>query len=543
MTLGTWPDGLAEEHRIPAKAFAAEREFPQFRNIAPELGLDSKGLAGGILVDDFDSDGYLDCITSDWHTSGQLRFWRNQRDGTFADRTVEAGLTGLFGGLNLVQADYDNDGDLDFLVLRGAWWFEAGQHPKSLVRNNGDGTFTDVTFLAGLGNAVYPSQTAAFADIDNDGDLDLYIGNENSDRIRCPCQLFENRGDGTFVEIGGKAGVQNFGFTKGVAFGDFDGDRLPDLYVSNLAEANRLFHNRGDGTFEDVAPRLGVTAPLAGFPTWFWDFDNDGVLDIYASSYATGIGHIAAWHLGIELPYEPARLYRGDGRGGFTSVASAGGLNYPAMPMGSSFGDLDNDGYLDCYLGTGDPHYYSLMPNLMFLNQRGAGFASVTMAGRFGLLQKGHAIAFADWDNDGDADVFAQMGGAYPGDAFRDAVFANPGFGNHWLTIQLVGKSSNRSAIGARIRAEIVEDGKRRSIYRHVGSSGSFAGSPLRQTLGLGQCESLPLLEIYWPRTGKTQSFVNVTFDRTIRIVEDEAMIDPISLTVLAAKPAQKETR
>ena len=223
--------------------------------------------------------------------------------------------------------------------------------------------------------------------------------------------------------------------------------------------------------------------------------------------------------------------------------ADAGGLNYPAMPMGSSFGDLDNDGFLDCYLGTGDPHYYSLMPNLMFLNQRGAKFANVTMAGRFGLLQKGHAVAFADWDNDGDADVFAQMGGAYPGDAFRDAVFANPGFGNHWLTVQLVGKASNRSAIGARIRAEITEDGKRRVVYRHVGSSGSFAGSPLRQTLGLGRCEALHSLEIFWPRTGKTQSFANVTFDRAVRITEDTATIEPLRLNVLTPKPATAETK
>lgn len=537
MTLGTWPEGVPVEHRIPAAAFAPESNFPAFTNIAPQLGLDTMGLAGGIIVDDFDNDGYLDVLTSDWHTSGPLRLWHNRHDGTFLERTKDAGLTGLFGGLNIVQADYDNDGDLDFLVLRGAWWFEKGRHPKSLVRNNGDGTFTDVTFMAGLGDANFPSQTAAFADYDNDGDLDIYIGNESSSRLRCASQLYENHGDGTFTEVAALAGVENFGFTKGVTWGDYDGDRLPDLYVSNLANPNRLYHNVGSGHFIDVAPQLNVTAPEAGFPAWFWDYDNDGVLDIYASSYATGIGHIAAWYLGVSLPYEPARLYHGDGHGGFIDVAKTAGLDYPAMPMGSSFGDLDNDGLLDCYLGTGDPHYYSLMPNVMFLNRGGSKFAQVTMAGRFGLLQKGHAIAFADWDNDGDADVFAQMGGAYPGDAFRDVVFANPGFGNHWITVQLVGTKSNRSAIGARIRAEIVELGQRRVIYRHVNSGGSFSGNPMRQTIGLGKAEQLKRLEVFWPRTGETQAFANVTFDRGIRIVEGDAMLDSISLPPLPTPP------
>jgi hypothetical protein len=536
MTLGTWPAGVPKEYALPASAFAPECDFPAFENIAPLLGLDTFGLAGGIVVDDFDGDGCLDVLRSDWHTSGQIRFWHNERDGTFADRTIAAGLQGICGGLNLVQADYDNDGDLDVLVLRGGWWAENGRQPKSLLRNDGNGHFTDVTFAAGLGGADYPSQTAAFADIDNDGDLDLFIGNESSSRIRCPSQLFLNQGDGTFVEAGARAGVQNFAYAKGCSFGDYDNDRFPDLYVSNLASDNRLYHNRGDGTFVDVAKDLGVTAPESGFGAWFWDFDNDGVLDIFASCYATGVGHVAAWHLDAKLPYDHLRLYRGDGHGGFTDVAARMGLDYPALPMGCNFGDLDNDGWPDFYLGTGDPYVYTLVPNLMYRNVRGERFQSVTFAGRFGLLQKGHAIAFADWDNDGDVDVFEAMGGANPGDGFRDVLFQNPGFGNHWLTVQLVGTVTNRCAIGARIRAEIVEDGAHRNVFRHVNSGASFGGNPLRQTIGLGKASRLAVLEVFWPTSNTTQRFIDVAFDRAIRITEGSDRVEDLNLPRLVPK-------
>ncbi|MBK8100442.1 MAG: CRTAC1 family protein [Planctomycetes bacterium] len=537
MTLGSWPDGVPEAHRLPASAFAPEREFPRFRNIAPTLKLDRFGLSGGLIVDDFDGDEHLDVLVSDWNPRAQLRLYRNARDGSFEEVTERAGLTGLFGGLNLVHADYDNDGDLDFLVLRGAWWFERGQHPNSLVRNNGDGTFTDVTFAAGLGERHYPTQTAAFADIDLDGDLDLYIGNEGSQQFRCPCQLFVNQGDGTFVEQAGLAGVENFRFAKGVAFGDYDGDRWPDLYVSNIGGPNRLYRNRGDSTFTDVAETVRVTGPEQSFPTWFWDYDNDGAQDLFVACYGTGIGHVGAWYAGATLPRETPRLYRNDGRGGFADVAKAAAFDYPSLPMGSAFGDLDNDGWLDCYLGTGDPQYYSLMPNVMFRSRGDGTFEQVTMAGGFGHLQKGHAVAFADWDHDGDQDVFEKMGGAYPGDGAYDLVFDNPGFGNHWLTVRLRGTTSNRCALGARVRVDIVEGGKTRSIYRHVGPAGSFGGNPLRLTFGLGKAESIARCEVFWPMTGKTQVVADVAMDSAIIIAEGQDAFVTLDLPKLTAKP------
>jgi len=200
------------------------------------------------------------------------------------------------------------------------------------------------------------------------------------------------------------------------------------------------------------------------------------------------------------------------------------------LPMGANFGDLDNDGFLDFYLGTGDVAFWEIMPNLMFLNQNGNNFANITMAGGFGHLQKGHGVCFADIDHDGDQDVYIQLGGAFASDRFNDALFENPGFSNHWLTIKLVGNKSNRCAIGVRIRADIVEDGVERSVFRHVNSGGSFGCNPLRQTIGLGQASSVRKLEIYWPTTDETQTFVDLSVDRIIRITEGEDQIEVLNL-------------
>ena len=190
--------------------------------------------------------------------------------------------------------------------------------------------------------------------------------------------------------------------------------------------------------------------------------------------------------------------------------------------MGGNFGDLDHDGYPDFYLGTGYPDYEALIPNVMYRNREGERFDDVTYPGGFGHLQKGHGIAFADLDADGNQEVVAQMGGTYEGDRFRDAIFHNPGFGNHWLKIKLVGTDSNRSAIGARIHVVITENGEKRSIYKHVNSGGSFGANPLSQSLGLGQASKINRLEVYWPTTGMTQTFTSVPMDQTIQITEGQ---------------------
>ena len=517
MTVGGYPADVPADLLIPPERFESAEKFPRFENIASDLGLDTMGMCGGAIVDDFNGDGFLDIIVSDWGTSAQMRYFRNNGDGSFTERTEAAGLTGLFGGLNMLQADYDNDGDIDILVLRGAWLERAGRHPNSLLRNDGEGRFRDVTAEAGLGLVHYPTQTAGFADYDNDGDLDLYIGNETF-----PSQLFENDGRGGFRDVAVRAGVTNDRYTKGVTWGDYDGDRFPDIYVSNIDGDNRLYHNNGDGTFSDVAPKLGVTKPAKSFPTWFWDFNNDGNLDIYVSSYEAGMIYVASDYLANPLMVDRDHLYQGDGKGGFQEVSLQMGMTRITQPMGSNFGDIDHDGYPDYYLGTGYPAYEGLMPNLLFHNQRGTGFADVTFAAGVGHLQKGHGVAFADLDNDGDQDLFMTMGGSFPGDAFQNVLFENPGFGNHWIGIRLLGKESNRFGVGARIRAEITEGGEKRSVYKWVNSGGSFGASPLRPQIGLGKAETIDVLEIYWPTSDTLQRFENVAADRWIEVIEGE---------------------
>ena len=516
MSVGEYPEKVPEEHLIAAEKFASEAPFGRFIDIAPALGLDVLSLSGGVVADDFDGDGWIDLVLSDWNPSAQVRYFRNSGDGGFAEQTLESGLAGILGGLNLIHADYDNDGDLDVYVLRGAWLGRAGRYPNSLLKNDGTGRFSDVTLAVGLGEQHFPTQTGAWSDYDNDGDLDLYVGNEEF-----PSQLFQNRGDGTFVDVAPQAGVTNDAMSKGVTWGDYNGDRSPDLYVSNFGAPNRLYHNNGDGTFTDVAQQAGVDFPYRSFPTWFWDFNNDGLLDLFVASYERDVTDVAADY--FDLPAdrtEPDSLYRGDGQGGFLDVTAEMNLTRVTQPMGSNFGDLNNDGFPDFYLGTGYPEYEGLMPNLLFLNQAGSKFADVTTAAGLGHLQKGHGVALADFDLDGDLDLFLEVGGAYAGDRFGNALFENPGFGNRWLAVRLVGSGSNRSALGARIKAVIGENGATRCVYRWVTSGGSFGASPLRQHLGLGQAESVDLLEIYWPTSDTTQQFMDVRAGQILEITE-----------------------
>ena len=525
MTLGTYPDGVAEAYRIDPSVFASDEPFPRFVDIAPDVGLTHVDLAGGALADDFDGDGLIDLLISSSHTAGQLRFYANTGAQGFVERTEQAGVIGLYGGLNMLSGDYDNDGDVDAFVLRGAWWKEQGRHPKSLLQNDGHGVFTDVTFEAGLGASMFPSQTAGFGDYDNDGDLDLYIGNENEPSTRAPCELYRNEGGGKFVEVAAQAGVTNDRYTKAIAWGDFDNDGREDLYVSNMAAHNRLYRNKGDGTFEDVAQKAGVELPLSCFPTWFFDYDNDGALDIFVAGFGSmesppSLADVAASYLGLPHQADPLRLYKNDGRGHFENVAERAGIKRYTLTMGSNFGDLDNDGFLDMYLGTGFPYYEGLIPNVMYRNKRGQGFADVTTNGGFGELQKGHGTLFADFDNDGDQDVLQRSGGAYAGDGYRCVLFENPGFDAHWIKLRLVGEKSNRFGVGARLRLDIVENGEPRSIHKVVNTGGSFGCNPLRQEIGVGAAQKIAALEIFWPASGTRQVFKDLDVDRAFEIRE-----------------------
>jgi hypothetical protein len=204
---------------------------------------------------------------------------------------------------------------------------------------------------------------------------------------------------------------------------------------------------------------------------------------------------------------------------GFKDVTKEAGLDMCFASMGTNFGDFDNDGYLDMYLGTGDPNLHMLIPNRMFKNVGGKRFAEITASSGTGHLQKGHGVACGDWARDGNVDIFIEMGGALNGDKYHNILFQNPGHDNRWLTVKLVGKKTNRSAIGARIKAVTTGAGPL-TVYRHVSSGSSFGANPLQQTLGLGKADQVTTLEIYWPTSGTTQVFHGVDVNQAIEITE-----------------------
>jgi hypothetical protein len=259
MFAGTYPGKVPRAQLIPPDAFKSAEDVGRFVDVAPQSGLTSFSASGGVIVDDFDNDGRLEVVTSSIESCEPLRFFRRVGSGPYTDQASKAGLGDQLGGLNIVQTDYNNDGNLDILVLRGAW--ETPQR-KSLLRNNGDGTFTDVTVASGLVTPLTGTQAAVWVDFDNDGRLDLFVGNENS-----PAQLFHNKGDGTFEDVAEKAGVNRNAFTKGVTAADYDNDGWPDLYVSNLGGTNFLYRNNRNGTFTESAEGARVPGPGQGFPT------------------------------------------------------------------------------------------------------------------------------------------------------------------------------------------------------------------------------------------------------------------------------------
>lgn len=544
MTLGEYPFGVPTEYLIPNMAGDTSYQVKPFEDIAGNLELDKKDMAGGSITEDFDNDGYIDLLTSGWGVDDKIYFYKNNADGTFANNSATTGLDGIAGGLNMVQADYDNDGWMDVLVLRGAWKREYGNEPNSLLRNNGDGTFTDVTTKAGL-LSYHPTQTATWNDFNNDGWVDLFIGNESAARSfleQHPCELYINNQDGTFRNATVEADIEVVNYVKAVTSGDYDNDGWKDIFLSTMDGTRRLFRNLGfagkEIMFEEVTSKAGLANEHNNtFPAWFWDYNNDGWLDIFACDYTfeKSLGYYsAAEKLGITVPGsspDKMLLYKNNGNGTFTNVAREMGLTTNVFAMGSNFGDIDNDGYLDMYLGTGNPLYESLVANKMFKNIDGKKFVEVTASARVGHLQKGHGVSFADLDNDGDQDIHIEMGGAYLGDAYQNSLFLNPGQGNNnWICVKLEGKEANRAAIGSRIKVTFRENGVLRSVYREVNSGGSFGASPMRREIGIGSATEIDEIEIEWHGSDEVQVFRDIKPNQFLKITEGEEDIEYVDL-------------
>ncbi len=590
---------------LPPSALGPAPGLARWQNLADGLGISGSDHAGGAIVDDFDADGHLDLISSSWHPCAPLRAYRNDGQGGFQDVAKAWGLDQQLGGLNIVHADYDGDGQLDLLVLRGAWLGAEGKIRNSLLRNDlaKTGRFVDVTAQAGLAVPAYPTQAAAWGDIDNDGDLDLYIGNEAAASSvdprnlfgmggqTFPSQLLRNDG-GRFTDIARAAGVTNDRFAKGVTWGDVDNDGDLDLFVSNIG-VNRLYRNdgpavgtgpRGIPRFVDIAATAGVAEPSReSFATWFFDVDNDGDLDLFVADYSSPVSAVSASYLDLTEPPRDGSssdgsssgtghpvLYRNDtprqrtvngelisSSIRFTDVSADWGLDRPLLPMGANFGDLDNDGWLDIYLGTGLPNPQAWMPNVMYRNVEGQRYEDVTSAG-FGHLQKGHGIAFGDIDRDGDQDLFQQLGGAYPYDAFANVLYENPSLtppaatedagdgdsppdpGSAWVTLRLRGARANPFAIGARITIVVRgPDDRTRQIHAVVGSGGSFGGSSMQQELGLGDAVSIDSLSVRWPSSAAPFVARDLAPRKVYEIREKDASLVTVEAPPVPLRPGQ----
>jgi hypothetical protein len=560
MTIGEHPEKVPDRWLISPEKFAPAGSFPRFTNVAPSLDLGPPALAGGCVMDDFNGDGFPDLLIS---SSGldpqrdQMRYFQNRGDGTFDDRTEAAGLTGLVGGMNMLQADYDNDGHLDVLVLRGAGLLGGlGDQPPSLLRNRGDGTFEDVTEKAGL-LFFAPTQCGAWGDFDNDGFVDLFVGVESSAipgfdvplyqdmpvRTNRPCKLFHNNGDGTFTDVAADAGANVTGYVRGAAWGDLNNDGYPELVVAQAYGPVLLFESRAGNT-SDKLKRVFAPAqelePAHSSSVTFLDYDQDGWLDLFiagyskiASSYASG--QVAADLLGQPHTAELSRLYRNEGARSKPGVGGTGlllrdvtaeaKLDRVYYATGAVAGDLDNDGWPDLYLSTGAPDYRAIIPKRLLHNVGGARFEDVSYGAGIAHLQKGSAAAIGDVSRDGHLDILQVLGGEFPGDVFPRALFLNPGNSNHWLELELVGTNTNRSALGARIAVSVQTPQGVRSLHALVSGGGSYGGSPLTQHVGLGDATRVDSIEVTWPRSGKKQRYAKIEVDRRYRLIEGVAEI------------------
>lgn len=529
MTLGKYPAEVPKQWLIQSAIFTQNKSDIVLKDVAVAKGVDMNGISGGCVVEDLDNDGLIDIMASSYGLSDQIRYMQQQKDGSFKNETLASGLVGITGGLNLIHADYNNDGYADIIVLRGGWLGKNARFPFSLLKNNGNNNFEDVTIAAGLFSAA-PTQTASWGDFNNDGWIDLFVSHEGY-----PCQLFMNE-KGKFKDVAPKYGLNITAFVKGCIWGDINNDGFPELYLSVLNGPNKLWLNKagkttGERTFEDITTAAGVAEPIHSFPTWFFDFDNDGYEDLYVSGYDTKLysdvgGEAARDMLGLPTLGEKPRLYHNNGNNTFTDVSAAFGVNHVNYTMGCNFGDIDNDGWKDFYLGTGAPDFTSIVPNKLYRNIEGKKFEDITYATNTGHIQKGHAVAFADINNDGDQDIYTVMGGANEGDRFRNVLFENStNNGNHWIKLKLEGTASNKAAIGAKIRIKVKQaDGNFQQFYHVVNTGGSFGSNPLMITAGLGKAIAIEEIEIWWPNAKHSSEIIkNIPMNTLVKIKEGSA--------------------
>jgi len=541
MTLGEYPNKVPLKHRIDFSARDTRIiDFQPLQNVAKGLGVDVKGLSGAGIIEDFNGDGFMDIFASSYGINDNVTLFLSNGKGGFINATESAQLKGITGGLNAKQADFNNDGFIDILLLRGAWLDKGGEWPNSLLRNNGDGTFSDVTFDAGMAHSFYPTETATWADVNNDGWVDVFIANENNPNNDHPCELFINNGDGTFTDKAKEWHMDgNFGYAKAANFADFNNDGWMDLFLGCLGQPNYLFMNRGkqqDGAirFENIAEKAGVTQPIMSFPAIVVDFNHDGYPDILSTSFPLDRLDYVAQDVGEELlgisnKLEKTKLFLNQGNETFRDVSKTWGIDKMIFAMGLNAGDLNNDGWIDFYAGTGAFAFTTLVPNRIFINNQGKGFYEVTTSSGMGHLQKGHGIGFGDIDNDGDQDVYITMGGAVEGDDAHNCLFVNPNSNNNWIRVKLSGKE-NLNAIGARVRVSGLNSaGEVQTFYHTVGDGGTFGSNSLEIEMGLGTLDQIDELRVDWPGRG-SQIFKSVKINSAYECREGLSELQKLKL-------------
>jgi hypothetical protein len=510
-SIGGYPGDVPETFRMEVKA-GYEPARVQFENIAARIGLDKMSAGRGTAVLDYNNDGLLDLVVTAAHAGCSL--YRNNGDGTFTDVTVKSGLDKCINGFVIIAGDYDNDGFQDLFVTRqGFYYGDCG-----LYHNNGDGTFTNVTEQAGVASWG-PAYTASWVDYDCDGHLDLFIAYNLGGMFDRALQnrLFHNNGDGTFTDVTEKSGLQSVFTTIGSCWGDYNNDGYPDLFLSSGLGRPQLFRNNGDGTFTDVSLEAGITDPLVGTTCFFADYNNDGLLDIVQYSWSDHEDAIYTMRNGHgPADGSPLVVYHNNGDGTFTAKTRELGLDGCWGTMSGNYGDVNNDGYIDLLLGNGSPRMERLEPFILLENDRGQ-FSNTTFAAGLPFAGKSHGTNCADLFGDGRMSIIIAAGGGYPGDLLMTSVHRPKELPGNYLNVRLTGVKSNRDGNGARIT---LRSGGSRQM-REVTHGASFGCLPLEQHFGLGQATEVDALEIRWP-SGLVQQVENPPVNDTIRVVEGE---------------------
>ncbi len=488
-------------------------------DVAARVGLDKTSGGRGTAVFDYNGDGYLDVLVAAAY--GGCTLYRNNGDGTFTDVSIPSRMDTCLTAFVTTIGDYDNDGHPDIFVTRNGF-FSGG---CSLYRNNGDGTFTDVTANSGL-DGWGPAFTASWVDYDNDGRLDLYVAFNLGSLFerKTKNRLFHNNGDGTFTDVTDSAGLVTEWPTIGHTWGDYDNDGRPDLFVSNSIGKSQLFHNNGDGTFTDVSREAGIDMYGLGSICYWIDYDNDGWLDLVQNVWSDSEDVIHTLQNGEGPPDgQPVRIWRNNRDGTFSLRSRELGVTGCWGSMSGNAGDINNDGFMDIVLGNGSPRMERVEP-LTLLESDGRGFRDTTFSAGLPVTGKSHGVNMADLFGDGRLTVIVASGGAYPGDLLTVGAFLPKERPGNYLNVRLVGTRSNRSAIGARL--EIVAGG--RSQHKLVSGGSQFGCLPFEQHVGLGTATEVEAIEIRWPSGLRQRIAGPIAANNTICITEGDDRLDDV---------------